>query len=395
MSCSIESSRSVSAYPVSGRRCARLALLGIILCGFGSSVRAQEVQWRYDYNSARKEAEEKNRPLVIDFGTENCFWCKRLDSSTFHDPAVIGIMNDKFIPLKIDADRDAPLAQSLHIQSYPTVVLAGPDGKIIDMIVGFKEATPFQEVLQRALGGLTEPDWMQRDYKESAKAIASSDYARAIALLKGIMEDGKDRPVQLKAKQVLQDLEQQAAGRLARAKQLDDKGQSAEAAQTLTELIRAFTGTSAATEAAHMLNAQASRPEIKSQQRSRRARELLAQAKEDYRTQQYLCCLDRCELLAASYADLAEGSEAMQLASEIKNNPEWMQKACDSLGDRLGMLYMGLAETWLRKGQPQQAVQCLERVVQQFPGSRQAEAAQIRLSYIKGQTTMQTDFKKP
>jgi hypothetical protein len=100
-------------------------------------------------------------------------------------------------------------------------------------------------------------------------------------------------------------------------------------------------------------------------------------------------------VLAGSYADLTEGSEAMQLAGEIKNNPEWMRSACDSLTDRLGLLYMSLAETWLRKGQPQQAVAILERVVQQFPGTRQAEAAQIRLSYIKGQTTMQADYKKP
>ena len=30
---------------------------------------AQEVEWRTDYNKARQEAVEKNRPLVLDFGT--------------------------------------------------------------------------------------------------------------------------------------------------------------------------------------------------------------------------------------------------------------------------------------------------------------------------------------
>jgi thioredoxin-like negative regulator of GroEL len=379
---------------VGGRALA--AMVGaLVILGARGAASAQEVKWRYDYNSARKEAEEKHRPLVIDFGTENCLWCKRLDSSTFHDAAVVSAMNDKFIPLKIDAEREATLASSLHIQSYPTVVLAAPDGKILDMVVGYKEAAAFQEVLQRALAGVADPDWMARDFKEASKAIAGSDYARAVALLKGILEDGKERPIQAKAKQVLADLEQQAAGRLARAKQLDDKGQTAEAVQTLTGMIKTFSGTNAASEAASLLSTMANKPEIKNQQRTRRARELLAQAKEDYRTQQYLCCLDRCEVLAGSYADLAEGSEAMQLASEIKNNPEWMRAACDSLTDRLSLLYLSLAETWLRKGQPQQAVVILERVVQQFPGTRQAEAAQIRLSYIKGQTTMQAEYKKP
>ena len=122
---------------------------------------------------------------------------------------------------------------------------------------------------------------------------------------------------------------------------------------------------------------------------------MLAQAREDYRTQQYLCCLDRCEVLSGTYADLAEGTEAMQLAAEIKNNPEWMRLACDNLSDRLGLLYLSLAETWPKKGQPQQAVLYLERVVQAFPNTRQAEAAQIRLAQIQGQPTRAVDFKKP
>src|SRR5262249_46528360 len=117
--------------------------------------------------------------------------------------------------------------------------------------------------------------------------------------------------------------------------------------------------------------------------------------REDYRTQHFLACLDRCEDLASSYADLPEGADAMQLAAQIKNNPEWMKQVCESLSDRLGLLYLSLAETLLKKGQPQQAVVYLERVVQTFPGTRQAEAAQVRLSQVQGQPTQPVDFKKP
>ncbi|MBL8798882.1 MAG: thioredoxin family protein [Planctomycetia bacterium] len=361
-------------------------------------VRAAEIQWRSDYNTARKEATEKNRPLLIDFGTENCFWCKRLDASTFLDPSVVSLVNEKFVPLKVDAEKEAQLAKSLQITSYPTIVFGSPDGKILGTVVGFKEAPEFLTILQRnatvAPAVPAAPDWMMRDFAEAGKAVATSDYARALTLLKAIVQDGKDRPVQLKARQVMQDIEQQAAGRLARAKQLEDRNQYAEAVDGLTELLRVYPGTTAAQEAGQRLNILAARPEMKGGQRVRRARELLAQAKEDYRTQQYLCCLDRCELLAAHYADLPEGADAVQLASEIKSNPEWMKSACDSLSDRLGLLYLSLADTWLRKGQPQQAEQYLEKIVQCFPGTRQAEAAQVRLSYLKGETTWQADFKK-
>jgi tetratricopeptide (TPR) repeat protein len=305
-------------------------------------------------------------------------------------------MNERFIPLKIDAEREATLAQSLQIQSYPTIVMAAADGKILETIVGYKDAPAFHEILQKVLGTTSDPDWMTRDIREAGKAATSGDNARAVALLKAITEDGKDRPVQQKARQALQELEKQAAGRLVKARALDEKGQTAEAIQALTEVSKGFAGTQGAAEATQLASSIAGRPDVKSQQRTKRAKELLAQARDDYRTQQYLCCLDRCEVLAASYADLPEGGEAMQIASEIKGNPEWMRQACDNLSDRLGMLYLSLAETWLRKGQPQQAVTYLERVIQTFPGTRQAEAAQIRLAFIRGQASTQTtDVKKP
>jgi thioredoxin-like negative regulator of GroEL len=356
---------------------------------------AGEVKWRTDYLAARREAQEKGRPLVIDFGTEHCYWCKRLDATTFHDPTVLRVMNDNFIPLRIDAEKESGLAQALRIQSYPTIIIAAADGKIIATQEGYLDAGRFHEKLQQALASVTNPDWMLKDYQRATQAIAGADFARAVTLLRGVLEDGKDRPVQHKARALLKDLEERAAGRLKQARQLTDKGKAAEATNTLTDLVRSFNGTQAAVEAGRMLATLTSRPEVKEQEHARRARRLLAQAREDYRTQQYLCCIDRCEVLKASYGDLPEAEEARRLEREIRNNPEWMQTACESLSDRLGKLYLDLADNWLEKGQPEQAAQCLEKVVQAFPTSRHAEAAQARLAQIQGRPAQQANYKKP
>jgi tetratricopeptide (TPR) repeat protein len=260
---------------------------------------------------------------------------------------------------------------------------------------GFTDAGNFLEKLKRVVTVASNPEWMVRDYEGAAKAIASSDYARAIALLKSINEDGEKRPIQMKARQLLQDLEQQAAQRLVRAKLLVERGQTTEGMETLTELVRVFAGTQAAANGGQMLTGLGNTQETRVQQRQRRARELLAQAREDYRTQQYLACLNRCDVLIASFPELPEGVEAIQLAGEIKNNPEWMRAACDSLTDQLGVLYLSLAETWLKKGQPEQAALYLERIIQTLPGSRQAETAQVKLAQIQGQSpTRAVDFKK-
>jgi thioredoxin-related protein len=364
-------------------------------CCLLPAAHCQEVEWRTDYNKARQEATEKNRPLLLDFGTEACFYCKKLDATTFRDPAVAALLNKSFVPLRIDAEKNAALADALRVERYPTLVLAAPDGKILATQEGYLDATRCHELLQRTLASASNPEWMARDYQEAVKAIAASDFARAVALLRSVIEDKGTRPVQQKARQLLDDLEQQAAGLLARAKQHLDKGQTDEAVARISELVRAYAGTQAATEGGRMLGTLAGQPEIKSQQRGKRARELLAQAREDYRTQRFLACLDRCEDLAASYADLPEGVDGMRLAAQIKNNPELMKRVCESLSDRLGVLYLALAETLIKKGQPQQAAIYLERVVQTFPGTRQAEAAQVRLAQIQGQPAQTVDFKRP
>ncbi len=357
---------------------------------------AQDVDWRSDYNAARKEAAEKGRPIILDFGFEGCKFCRLLDTTTFRDAQVVKRLNDKFVPLRIDVEKDSALAEKLGLQKFPTVVFASPEGHVLGKIEGYQEPGPFQENLDRVLELVANPEWMKRDYEAAGKAIGSSDYARALALLKNVVQDGKDRPVQVKARQLLQDLEQQAEGRLARARQLVDKGETTEAIDTVTELVRVFAGTQAATEGGQMLTTLAKKPEIKDGQRARRARELLAEAREDYRTQQYLLCLHRCDVLAAAFSDLPEGAEAAQLAAEIKNNPEHLRQAADVAGEQLGSLYLSLAEACLKKGQPQQAMIWLERVVQTLPNTRQADAAQMRLAQIQGQpATRAVDFKKP
>ena len=375
----------------------RLVILSALVLAAGPRpAAAQQVKWVSDYNVARKEASEKGRPILIDFGTENCFWCKKLDLSTFQDPAVVALLNEQFVALKVDADRESTLTQTLRIQQYPTLVLAGPEGKILGVLEGYQEASVLAEQLRKVANGYKTPDWMTHDFQEAAKAIVASDYTRAVTLLKGVTQDGKDRSVQVKARQVLQDLEQQAAGRLARAKGLVDRGQSAEAAEAVTELLRSYSGTQAAADGAGLLTALAAGPELRDQQRGRRARELLAQARDDYRTQQYLGCLERCELLSTSYADLPEGAEARQLAGEVKDNPELLARACDSLNQRMGVMYLTLAESWMKKGDARQAQLCLERVMQAAPGTRQAEQAQVQLARLQGTSpTQQAEYKKP
>src|ERR1700675_1446505 len=104
-------------------------------------VRAQapEIRFRTNYGEARLEAEKKGLPIILFLTTDNCMWCQRLVAETFGEPTITKVMNEKYVPLKVHALQDPGLIQSLKVTSFPTVILAGPDGKILTTIQGFKD----------------------------------------------------------------------------------------------------------------------------------------------------------------------------------------------------------------------------------------------------------------
>ncbi|HVK09619.1 MAG TPA: DUF255 domain-containing protein [Gemmataceae bacterium] len=353
------------------------------------------VEWRTDYDSARKEAIDKDRLVFLEFQTDECYHCRRLESGPFRDPAVSGLLNDRFVPLKVDGNKSPKLAQALRIQAYPTMIVAAPDGKIIAFLEGYHDAKPLTEHLQRSLA-LGTPDWMARDFQEASKAVGVGDYAKAVSLLKGVLADGKDQPVQSKARQVMDEIEQQAAGRLVRVKQLQDTGRYGEAMDLLAALMSRYAGTQKAEEGAKMLTSLADRPEIKTNQRTRRAQDLLAQAKEAYGAEKFSAALELCEILETTYKDLSEGKQGGELAGEIRSSPAKLAVAAEHLNERLASMYATLGETWLKKGEREQAAACFEKAVRAAPASLIARDAQVKLTDLSTKApTIPTGFAKP
>lgn len=363
--------------------CVLAVLTGPALGGSGGALRAEEIAWRYDYARALKEAAETGRPMMLNIGSEDCFWCKQLDGRTFVDERIVRLLNDRFIPFKVDGEKSSYLVKALKIQSYPTLVFAAHDGNIQAYREGFLDADKLREQLVRVLAAVGVPDWMQRDYDDAQKAIAKGDNARALALLQGVLEDGKKRPLQLKARAQLTALERKAAEEVARARSMAEKGNRTAAVDAVNEVSRNYPGTLAARQGKVLVGQLTSREDAK-KARQAEAKTLLAQARQELKDRQYLICLDRCEVLTSKYADLPEGEEASRLSEEIKGNTEWAKKASDDLGDRLCVLYLALGDSWLKKGQPQQAIAYYDRVSVLFPSSKHSAVAKAKASRLRG-----------
>jgi thioredoxin-like negative regulator of GroEL len=79
----------------------------------------------YDiYSVALQSAGLAGKPLMIDFYTDWCPHCKEMDRIVAQIPDTM----NKFVYIRINAERDIPLAKRFRVDGYPTVVFLKPDG---------------------------------------------------------------------------------------------------------------------------------------------------------------------------------------------------------------------------------------------------------------------------
>lgn len=77
----------------------------------------EEIKW-YTWDEAIQLSEKKPKKIFIDLYTDWCGWCKKMDQTTFKDPAVVKYMNENFYAVKFDAEQKEEVKYNNHTFKY-------------------------------------------------------------------------------------------------------------------------------------------------------------------------------------------------------------------------------------------------------------------------------------
>ena len=102
------------------------------------AVGAEGVQWHRNPQTALEQASTTDRPLLIKFTAEWCGYCKKMERTTFADPATIKIVHRSFVPLLIDADKHGDLIRHLKVRGLPAILIIAPDTTVLERITGYQ-----------------------------------------------------------------------------------------------------------------------------------------------------------------------------------------------------------------------------------------------------------------
>jgi uncharacterized protein YyaL (SSP411 family) len=97
----------------------------------------QPIDWHEWGDSAFGRAKAEDKPILLDIGAVWCHWCHVIDRESYENPAIAKIINENFVPVKVDRDErpdvDSRYQSAISAISgqggWPLTGFLMPDGK--------------------------------------------------------------------------------------------------------------------------------------------------------------------------------------------------------------------------------------------------------------------------
>ncbi|QBD82156.1 thioredoxin domain-containing protein [Ktedonosporobacter rubrisoli] len=92
---------------------------------------AHKIHWRSWGKDAFQEAIQQDKPIFLMIMSSWCQWCHIMDETTLSEPSIISIINNDYIPIRVDSDIRPDVNQRYNQNGWPSVALLSSEGEIL------------------------------------------------------------------------------------------------------------------------------------------------------------------------------------------------------------------------------------------------------------------------
>lgn len=126
----------------------RILITVASLVALSAASLAAESGWLNDYEAAKKQAKEENKPILINFtGTDWCGWCIKIEKEIFSKDEFKAYAKENLILMEVDFPKKKELSEEVKaqnkkldkefkIEGYPTIFLIDAEGKKLSEDLG-------------------------------------------------------------------------------------------------------------------------------------------------------------------------------------------------------------------------------------------------------------------
>ena len=119
----------------------------ILLCVV--QVRAASVPWEKSYVAGMRRAMKAGQPVMLDFYSQSCSWCRLMDRDVYPDDRVMESLKD-YVCIKVDVQKDQRTAIAYRIGSIPRTIVVNRNARIVADRLGYMDADAFVKLLRSA-----------------------------------------------------------------------------------------------------------------------------------------------------------------------------------------------------------------------------------------------------
>lgn len=107
------------------------ALLMLAPCLAATVAEPATIAWQPWSDAVFAQAQREHRFVLLDLEAVWCHWCHVMDEKTYHDPAVVQLINTHYIAVKVDQDANPDISLRYEDYGWPATVVFAADGSEI------------------------------------------------------------------------------------------------------------------------------------------------------------------------------------------------------------------------------------------------------------------------